>query len=152
MLVVYPAVIFIPGDLAAWDDSVWNESAWNVCRDGSMDLQHDGESALSYRAYRKSYQYIRKKNIQSFYISRMHSVEIWCIGQCRRFITVHRRCLVCSLVCGNRCAIISEIVLSLPGDVCILCGNFLEFPYAICVEDSLRGRHPLRISCTVLCK
>ena len=88
VLVVCPAVIFIPGDLAAWDDSVWNESAWNVCRDGSMDLQHDGESALSYRAYRKSYQYIRKKNIQSFYISRMHSVEIWCIGQRRRFITV----------------------------------------------------------------
>ena len=41
----------------------------------------------------------------------------------------------------------SALVLSLPGFVCL--SHFFEFPYAICVEGYLRGRHPLRISCTL---
>ena len=40
-----------------------------------------------------------------------------------------------------------------PGFVCLVCPSeaphFFEFPYAICVEGYLRGRHPLRISCTL---
>ena len=27
--------------------------------------------------------------------------------------------------------------------------HFFEFPYSICVEAYLRGRHPLRISCSL---
>ena len=41
-----------------------------------------------------------------------------------------------------------QYVLSLPGFVCILpvTPHFSEFPYAICVEGLVRGRHPLRVS------
>ena len=41
-----------------------------------------------------------------------------------------------------------------PGFVCLfvclsVAPHFFEFPYAICVEGYLRGRHPLRSSCTL---
>jgi hypothetical protein len=49
------------------------------------------------------------------------------------------------------CAGMKALVLALPGLVCLffcpsVTPHVFEFPYAICVEGYLRGRHLLRIS------
>ena len=45
---------------------------------------------------------------------------------------------------------VSALVLSLLDFVCLsVTPHFWKFPHSICVESSLRGRHPLRVSCTL---
>ena len=58
---------------------------------------------------------------------------------------------VCPFVAPHFFELRCAIVLSRPGFVCLtVTSHFFESSYAICVvEGYLRGRHPLRISCTL---